>query len=140
MPAGASFQANYIDYAVIGDAVGVAGTCVSCQGEAEGSGCAVVNGDFVKLGIGTGVAGEISLAHEDAAVAIAATGQLEGGASASGPVAAGIGGILPGGIGFQIAHIDSADVGDAVAIAGTSVSGQVEAGSIGCAVVKGDWV
>ena len=74
MPAGASFQIGDIDCAVIGDAVGIAGTGVSCQGEAGGIGCAVVNGDFVKLAIGTGVAGDIALAHEDAAGAIGAPG------------------------------------------------------------------
>lgn len=41
---------------------------------------------------------------------------------------AGVGGILPGAIGFQIAPIDNADVADAVAIAGTCVSCQGEAG------------
>ena len=45
MPAGASFQAKHIDCAVIGDAIAIAAAGVSGQGDAGGSGCAVVNGD-----------------------------------------------------------------------------------------------
>ena len=140
MPAGPSFQAIYIDSGGVGDAVAIAAAGVSCEGEAGSCSCAGIDGDGPQLTIGTGVAGEIHLAYQDAASAVAATGQPKGGASARQPAGAGVGGVLPAGASFQARHIDCADVGDSVAIAGTGISCQGEAGGNGCAVINGDFV
>ena len=81
MPAGPSFQARYIDGGGVGDAVAIAAAGVSCEGEAGSCSCAGVNGDGPQLAIGAGVAGEIALAHQNAASAVGAARESKGGAS-----------------------------------------------------------
>ena len=128
LPSGTSFQSRYIDCANIGDAIAIAAAGVRCQGEGGGS-CAGVNGDGPQLAIGAGVAGEIALAHKNAASAIAATSQLKGGASSRQPTSTAIGGVLPGCASFQARYIDGADIADAIASAHAAVRGQGEGGS-----------
>ena len=124
MPAGASFQARHIDCAVVGDAIAIATAGISGQGEAGRRWGAVIDANGAQLAIGTGVAGDIALANQDAASAIAAAGEVKGGDAASGPAAAAIGGVLPASASLQARYIDCTVIGDAIAIAAAGIAGQ----------------
>ena len=77
------------------------------------------------------------MAHLNGVGNVAAFAEGEAAATASGPVAARVGAVLPGGTGLQAAHVDLFVVGDAVAGAAAGVAGKCKRwGGNGCRFVQ----
>ena len=119
--------------AVGGDAIAVAESAVN-EGGAKGHASRVGGAGGVNRGgrrkgaVGADVADRIRLANLDRVGGIGALGQDEAAAAAVLPSHTTVGAVLPGGTGFQAAHVHRAIAGDAVGGGGTRIRRQGQRG------------
>ena len=130
LPGGLLFQGADLKGGIVGEAITVGAAGVVGEGESGRGWSGDIQGEGLQGAVGgTVVARQIALAHLNLPRAVGAGSNGEGGAGPTGPGGSAVGGVLPGGGGFQARNHQQGVVGHLIVGGSAGVCAQVEGGS-----------